>query len=310
MLEEQRCYRMAYKTKAEMMEIICPSKEIRDYWQSISFELTILQMATILVHSVNYFPYSMQSKIIKNMIDIAEDEETKIILSNFLAKAEETLAAFKTSEPDCVFEVMSNDDSETEDGYASEDDSEGLAFDYDTALLIKEKSENRVTSIIKRRVYSNSLYSKKDDLFVGRIDYDKNGDICNISSEMVDEYYEDAIPNKYISMPHPFHQGDVVRNVRTGEWGVIESEPAPGKDFYEFEKHVPAGFKYEYEPFIIVEHISEDGTFYHEHYDPTVLETVPKEDSDKYELYMSAGLMVQGNCSLWYMDYLKENYCK
>lgn len=48
MLEEQRCYRMAYKTKAEMMEIICPSKEIRDYWQGINFELSLIQMVTIL----------------------------------------------------------------------------------------------------------------------------------------------------------------------------------------------------------------------------------------------------------------------
>lgn len=299
---------MDLKTKEELMEIICPSKEIREYWKSINFELSFLQMATILVRSVNYFPYSMQKKIIENMICIAEDEETKAVLSNFLTKSEETLAAFKTSEPDCVFEVMSNDDSLTDEGYASEDDSEGLAFDYDTALLIKEKSENTVTCIIKRRVFSHGQYNEKDDSDVGRIDYDKNGDICNIYSETAKEYYEEAIPNKYISMPHPFHQGDVGRNVRNGEWGVIESEPALGKDFCEFEKQVPAGFKYEYEPLIIVEHISEDGTFYHEHYDPTVLETVPKEDSDKYELYMSAGLMVQGKCSLWYMDYLKENY--
>lgn len=299
---------MDLKTKEELMEIICPSKTLRTYWQSINFELSLLQMATILVHSVNYFPYSMQSKIIENMILITEDQESKTVLSNFLAKAEETFAAFKTSESNCVFEVMSNDASLTEEGHASEDDSEGLAFDYDTALLIKEKSENRVTSIIKRRVFANSQYDEEENSILGRIDYDKNGDISNIFSKTVGEYYDDAIPNKYISMPHPFHRGDVVRNVRNGEWGVVESEPLPGKDFYDFEKQIPAAFKCEYEPLIVVEHIAKDGTFYHEHYDPTVLETVPKEDSNKYELFECAGLLMQGKRSLCYMDYLKENY--
>ncbi len=109
-------------------------------------------------------------------------------------------------------------------------------------------------------------------------------------------------------MPHPFHRGDVVRNVRTGEWGVVESEPATGKDFIDFEEQVPAAFKCEYEPLIVVEHLSHDGKFYHEHSDPTILETVPEEDSEKYELFRSAGLLLQGKSSLCYVDYLKEKY--
>lgn len=273
-----------YQNKDELVEIICPSKEIREYWKSINYDLTILQIAILLVHSVNYFPFSMQIKLIKDMIDIALDKETKTILSNFLSKAEETLAFFKISEPDCVFEVISVDDSFI---YKNpEKATEGLAFDYETALLIKDKCDLHVTEIIKRKIFFNGNYDG-DDGIIGTITYTENGEISSIYGTEIGKSYRDEIPNFYVSLPHPFHKGDVVRNVNTGKFGVITSGPIEGEDFFAFEGNFK--WKQEYEPLVVIEYLGEDNIIYHKHCDPTILESVSKEASHKlYEQYLKA----------------------
>lgn len=115
----------------------------------------------------------------------------------------------------------------------------------------------------------------------------ENGEISSIYGSEIGKSYSEEIPNLYVSLPHPFHKGDVVRNVNTGKLGVIASNPIAGEDFFTFESTLK--WKKEYEPLVVVDYLGEDNIIYHKHCDPTILESVSKDVSHKlYKQYVQA----------------------
>jgi len=290
--------------KEDCLELICPSKDTRNYWQEIGFELTVMQMATIVVNNFNnYFDRQDRIVIISELLNLAEDDSTKIVLNNYLEVEQAKYSNFIKNDIRTVYEVFSvfeKDNNEAEDEL-----SEGLACDFNTAMLIKDKCEDRVSKIVKRKIYTTQNYDDEGDL--ATMEFRKDGKIKEIYCHNSKQDADSIIPAVYISLPHNFHEGDIVKN-KNGQWGIVESSIKPGEDFTTFEQNLKACWKVEYEPLIVVEHLNDGGQFYHAHYDPLTLERVKVEETLKYKFFQASGWLVTGEISLDYFDSIREEY--
>jgi len=290
--------------KETCLDRICPSMDTRKYWQEIGFELTIMQMATIVVNNFNnYFDRKERTLIISELLNLAEDDATRIVLNNYLDFEQEQYAEFIKNDTSTVYEVFSvydSDNGETEDEL-----SEGLACDFNTAMLIKETCEDRVSKIVKRKIYSTKNHDGEGD--IATMEFRKDGEIKEVYFHVSKQDADSVIPSVYVSLPHNFHNGDIVKN-KNGQWGIVECGLKEGEDFTTFEKNLKGCWKVEYEPLIVVEHLNDGGQFYHSHYDPLTLEFVEKEESAKYKFFQVAGWLVKGECSLDTFDSIRAEY--
>jgi len=289
----------------DIFERVCPSKDTRKYWEKIDFKLTVMQLATIIVNNFNnYFNRTERLSMMSYLIKYADDEATKDTLQKYLDTEAAKYNAFIKKDENAVYEVF----SVCEDDSNSEDNSEGLAVDFDTAMLMKEECGDRITKIVKRKLHraneqQNNI--KTDQIAVMEFTKDWKIEEIYCYEPQIDSYL--VIPSIYVYLPHNFHDGDIVKN-KNGQWGVVESGINQGEDFAAFEKSIKDCWKVEYEPLIVVEHLNEGGQFYHAHYDPLTLERVKEEDSLKYQFYQATSWLVTGKISLDYFDSIRERY--
>lgn len=108
----------------------------------------------------------------------------------------------------------------------------------------------------------------------------------------------DPIQSRYVSLPFPFHKGDIVRNVIDGTCGIILTAPKEKESFTDFEKNKRHGLGYYdyFTEYICVYWLREDNTFHkrREH----IFNLEPVTEIKNY------------NAVYKYLKWVSENVCK
>ncbi len=326
---------------------IFPSQTIRDYWQEISFEPILADAALILYYN---YDFDLVKKVaLMRGLEKFADAETKSRIGKYFEEVKNSLEEFQKDYDNAVFEVrVERKAGNLKRNY--DPISEGITKDYSTAIFVAKKIFNdgwgwkKYVSIIKRRVVVKKDFVKTKEMEekpqvyeqVGALIFNCDGEIESIGNEWENDLNSNAItigsfcvhdnseafPNhKYISLPMPFHKGDVVKNVVSGNYCVVKKAPAKGKSFEKFEKSKAYGLGDEkwFEKYIDVFEMREDGYLGYSSTHCFYLEAVSKdEDSYLYGCLKCAGKLIANckdsfqfsNFSNLFVKYLEEKEAK
>ena len=235
------------------------SDTIRSYLERKEVEFTDFEIATLIFKSD--FTYLRKKELLSELRDSTEDETLRKQIDERIKVDEEALASITSDENDILFTLYT---------YYAEFDSYVEKVHFKTYELAKKYGEQihldykiRKTRLISEndiREMSNR-YSSPVDL-VGEICFNQNHEIIRfISYEAIEDrffrntFYLDRFENSYVDFPHPFKAGSIVKNIETGERGIV-SLTYPG---YTKERNRILGFT---DTLILVDYLfKEDYTF-------------------------------------------------
>lgn len=308
---------------------IFPSQTIRDYWQEIGFAPNLADAALILYYNHD-FDLVKKVALMRGLEKFA-DAETKSRIGKYFEEVKSSMAEFQKDYDNAVFEVKVERkwDESFERDYSYW--SEVIAKDFNTALFMAKRffcdyyNGKKYVQIAKRRVVVKKDFVKTKEMEekppvyeqVGTLNFNGDGEIESISNEWENDLNSDAIlvgsfcvhdnseafPNyKYISLPMPFHKGDVVKNVVSGRYGVISKAPVQGKSFEKFEKSKTYGLGTEkwFQQYTDIFEMEDDGYFSWMQTHCFYLEAVPEDRASIQNNCLTAAGELIANCKYPY----------
>lgn len=140
---------------------------------------------------------------------------------------------------------------------------------------------------------------------IGSVLYNNRGEVSRFWSGEISEeelyYYEEKnrFENAYISMPHPFRQGDIVKDMVTGDIGIVICDKTD-EDWESYDKKMKQSEFSDYSDVMVtVEFLYEESCFSHRHINPMRLEFYDaSETNKKNKLLQSASYLINGYGSL------------
>lgn len=262
------------------MDKYIESKYVRERYAEIGFELTDFQKATIIwnKHSLTY------NECLEELAKICEstsDMQLKEQIKERIAYEKKVFARLKESNDENVVYIVK-----------TADDLYGVFTKFDTALLqakkiVMEEYTGDEIRIEKHLVVTGDEvpatqkmgpFGNYTESYLGYpiayVELDKNGEIIYIVSEELCEeeknvdhgYNRERFEFKFFELPYVHIQGLPVKNVVTGEYGIMATDK---KEWDEFLDKVRAGLHVDYAD---VSHmvfcLTKDGIWSHEHWNP------------------------------------------
>lgn len=318
---------LKYNNLDEILRGIFPSKTVRKYWKQIHFQPALADVALILFYNQEK-PLCEKIALMQSLMHYV-DESTQEKIQKYLVAKEEELLEFQKEYDDTVFDVQVEYTWEQNDFMQEYDyHSEVIVKDFQSALFMLNKLANnhmmshKFFQIVKRRVVKKDDFSVIDQDEGRAVVYEKvgcmevgfDGYITSVNNEWENDLNADSIcigsfgvddseifPNeKYISLPHPFHRGDIVRDVVNDCYGVVVSAPVANQSFEAFEKDEENGLggkEYfgKYVEILIFD--EEDGTFGNTSTHAFNLEKVQRENSLRHACLSDVGMILKNSGS-------------
>lgn len=226
-----------------MIELI-ESAYVRERYKEIGFQLTDFQKATLIWNKPNItrsFRLSLLADLAKN----TKDNKLREQINERIAYEEKAMAQFETELYGEVVYVV----SDRETGSAGYFGKYKTAFAYAQSRIKKEKScylieKHKMINgdnipLVKTSLrVSPYFFAKKPE---EKVEYsgepiaclylDENADILDLWSnelderedDKVDEYRKERFENHFLELPYIYHEGDPVRYILTGEYGIIKT---------------------------------------------------------------------------------------
>ena len=290
-------------------EEIMPSKTLRDYYVEHKLDLTENQ----LIKLAQRIPLEKRIEIFEYILEAPEDEKIATYLVNQIEMEKFRIREMEGPKKDAVYYLYQ---------YVPEDDydpqEEGIYKQVSTAIrlgtklgnefkferhIVKDLSEDEIQKLekaaetddlddtIDMRAYFNEkgqvtgieYYPKESDEAYNRL--------FEIESEF-DMYFDNEI---YRNFPCPFDNGDYIREVSRGEFGIMHVNPDREKWL---ENLLSRGIIPEDEEYC--EFPDEDGEFCHGHFMSADLERITLEDipEEMRDLMEAASYLVKGKGSI------------
>lgn len=199
------------------MELI-PSKDVRNYLAEIEKGFTDFEKAALSYNSEN-----KREDIIAELKKLqAETKDERLIqqIEERFQHDEEVLNSLRKADENTIF-LLEIYEPEDEQYYRC-----GCYSSFEAAKGFAD-TIGRAYKINRLRLHSENEILKDEEEAegeLGYIAYDEDGSLYDWwmrgeSEEWCsnDLRFEDA----YITMPHPFKKGDIVRDIRTGEFGIV-----------------------------------------------------------------------------------------
>lgn len=294
------------------LEILIPSKTVRDYVVQTDWTFTDAQKAALLAHGwISDLPLSDQLSHLKTLRDSTDDTELKAQITTYLDRMERSLHELMDYRDNCIY-VLKIENDEYGDNY-HHISPEGYYFDWDTAC-VRGWKHNRRFQIEKLFVEDEN---DCENYVIAYIHFDKNGDAVYLSNELNAPEREPFL-DTFFPLPNPFERGDIVRRVgsdRSEDFGIVETSQKECQEDYERRKSKSHLFTEFGDDRIRVVFLNDDGTFSHAHVIPMYLERYQPEwgphdteDGTRDNLLLAASDMYKGEGSLdelWYftMEY-------
>lgn len=296
------------------MELI-PSKDVRAFMQNLGREFTDAEKATIIYNLRE--DRTKRFDELRKLMEATNDLTLKKEIQERFDYENKMFDSFATARQDCVY-VLCYCDYESEDGRM-------ITEEYFSNLEAARKwglSLEQDYQVDKVRIQTIAECDPDEDLYerIGSANYDENGILTYIQSDEVDEkenprYNDDECQRfelAYVTIPHPFKHGDVVRNVITGGIGIVYSWNSKW-DWDKFEAYLhECGLSGDYPDIgMNVEMLHENGDFCHTHPSPLELEYANLTKADReYDVMDAASELFKGHGSIEYLQMMIEEYLK
>lgn len=339
---------LTFQDLDDILRVVFPSKTVRKYWEQIHFQPKPADMALILYYNED-IPLCEKIALMRALLNYV-DETTKVRIQKYLDGIKEELQEFQKEYDDTVFDIQVEYTWEEQDFKQEYDyQSQVVVKDFQSAIFMMNKLANdhmrshKFFKIVKRKVVSQTEFSVINpdvgratvyekvgfmrisvDGYVELLDNnwsnDLNDDSVYIGSFGVDD--SELFPNeKYISLPFPFHRGDIVRDVVNKCYSVVVTAPVENQSFAEFEKDGEKGLgdkEYFTQYVNVLEFDEQDGTFGNTATHAFYLEKVKEENSCRHACLADAGMIVEtcedyfrvAELSNMLRKYRKENEAK
>lgn len=291
------------------MEQFIPSKDMRKYLDKINFRFSDSEKATIIYNS-----NTCLQKIHEELIQIAKTTEDAVLRKQIEERVAYDLNSIKMLKMNQGGFFYSLD---VFDAWDNEYENEGYYTTFEAAKLTAEKFARKYI-ITKSKLYDKEMEPENEDINpeAGAVAFDATGELDYFWSEAVaqKEWAANRIERKsrfeehYISFPHPFQRGDIVKNVLTDEVGIIADIPALEEDDIKDDNNGLLDRLLSCRDYsdasIRIEFLMDDGQFRHEHVLPIYLEyaDLDEQDSRKQLMESARDLMLgKGSIELFQM---------
>ena len=313
----------------KLLEKHIPSKDYLDYIRQNDITHSDYEVAAILSHCISD-PFRLHEEL-EFISNNTSDEKLKEEIENKINNDNRLYEMFKNnSEKEAVY-VVYEYDKEYDEHFIY-----GYFYHFDKALE-KAMESGQEFKIEKQKVQGdnpkktiahgawNPHYDKdahietyqmddyEDNL--GTILYKEDGEIKyfyvkdlsilnRTDDELLNDIYKDNFENVYMYLEHPFEIGDIVKDVRNNQVGIVELSK---EEYDAFSEKVKGGFYADdFDSGTIVSYLHEDGCFVHDHPLPFFLEKYEPESEDgNFELLTSASYLLKHQTSL---DHFTEAY--
>lgn len=310
------------------LEILIPSKDVRDYVKEVNWTFTDAQKAALLVHG--NLPLKEQYSHLQALQNSTADPKLQEQIKEYLNRADRELRAFKENSDKNHIYILK---VEEEDISYTRMLPSGYFFDWEMACEYgrKEKlpfyiEKHLVGDVKNLGNYEDAEYYDYEIACLvfnkdGEADYFDSGEISYDKENEETDFYE-SFQTAFYEVPNPFEKGDIVKITGTEEYGIVDTSQKRWKESlarYETPEWIQmrkTGAVDYTDVQIRVEFLNDDGTFSHRHINPIYLERYQiKEDwqngSPRDKLLMYAGLVHQGEGSLddlyfFTMDYRND----
>lgn len=291
------------------MDHFIPSKDMRKYLDIINFRFSDSEKATIIYNS-----NTCLQKIHDELMQIAKTTEDAVLrkqIEERVACDLNSIKMLKMNEGGFFYAL------DVFDTWDNEYENEGYYTTFEMAKLTAEKFTRKYI-ITKSKLYDKEMEPENGGINpeVGAIAFDVTGELDYFWSEAVSqkEWAANRIERKsrfeerYISFPHPFQRGDIVKNVLTDEVGIIADIPVFEEDDINDDNNELWDRLLSYRDYtdasIRIEFLMEDGQFRHEHVLPIYLEYANLDEQDRRKQLMESArdlLMGEGSIELFQM---------
>lgn len=201
------------------MEQYIPSKDMRNYLDKINFRFSDSEKAIIIYNS-----NICLQKIHEELIQIAKTTENAVLRKQIEERVAWDLNSIKMLKMNQGGFFYALD---VFDAWDNEYENEGYYTTFEMAKLTAEKFAKKYI-ITKSKLFDKDVEPEKGDINpeIGAIAFNANGELDYFWSKSMAkrEWAARRIERKsqfeerYISFPHPFQKGDIVKNVLTNEW--------------------------------------------------------------------------------------------
>lgn len=320
------------ETPAPGLELLVPSRFVREYVQKTGWVFTDYQKAALLAHSD--FPLQKKYDLLQKLREDTRDGILREKIGEYLAEKEQSFRVFQQNDDHRFIYTLEVDDPDFEGG---DPIPEGFFFDYALAISYGKRKKLPFTVekhliatepelVCKHTGYWNPYVGMpEEDLIeeyereydgevVGRLRFTGSGEADDLWSEEEEPsdkraylqklFAPDAIENFFFEPPNPFERGDVVQLVGTEEYGIVATSQAEWRKFISHKRDC-----YDFgDANLIVEFLTKDGSFSHSHVNPVFLELYRLNCSDwdtaspRDRLLETASLLMQGQGSLEALD--------
>ena len=281
------------------LEILAPSKDVRDHILKTGWTFTDAQKATLLANSwIGGQPLEDQLGHLRTLRNGTDDLELKGQITAYLDRMERRLRELKNNQDKSCVYILKVETDEDGDDYCHIMP-EGYFFDWEMACA-KGREQ-------KRRFQIEKLLMSDENEIISYIQFDREGRAIYLS-HTYDDPEEERFVRSFFPLPNPFERGDIVRRVgsdRPEDYGIVETSQKRCREDYERWKDNPGLFTEFGDDRIRVVFLCEDGTFSHAHIIPIYLERYQPEwgphdteSGTRDNLLLEASAMYQGEGSL------------
>lgn len=288
------------KEEMEELEVLIPSKDVRNYIIETGWVFTDEQKAVLLVYGCE--PLKEQHSHLQKLKNNTTDRDLQKRIAGYLNREDLRFQAFKENKDKAYIYILKV--KEEDISYSSILPTEYF-FDLDMAYECGRETD--LPFMIEKYLVEAPEITGRYDPTTTFLEFDKDGEAVCFSGKIPDDEIISEDFQAFFEVPNPFEQGDIVRLAGTEDYGIVATPQEWWKrDLakYKTAEWIQKGIEMDFsDAQIVVEFLNDDGTFSHAHINPICLERYqPKEDRKQYspmdELLISASLLHQGEGSL------------
>ena len=284
---------------------MCPSYTVRNYWREIGWQPSLKQLVIMAVHGHSFDLHQIRWMLCLQKL---ADGELRQQIDTWLSRVENYLQVFQETDDCQFFDIIADTKDDGVVHYSTRN--------FDEALIIAQTIRHPQKIEISKREFTgkddlNEECNEYSDDNIGYMVFGKDGFVESFWDYKVClEEINDTIPNEDFFVPHSYHQGDVVRcfdfDGNEGNWGIVHGvfEGQSAEEKYKKRK-CPAT---EFEEQLIVELMDDNGTFGHWHCHPYNVEKLEDDNSSRYQVLETAGMVISGKAYLQELSMFKEKY--
>ena len=297
-----------------MVKDIIRSKDVRKYINEIGHQFMDKELATLIYNTDWSIPE--KHKELLELGNLTTDIELKRQIEERVNYDNSCMEQIKSSSGNCVFklEIWVEEDDEYTDA--------GMFASWQLAEYHAQKS-TRKFRVTKMAVYNTKQEWDEDDWCeseIAYIQYNEKGQARyywgnDIDNSDLQNYERKRFEYAYVTVPHPFEEGDIVRIIGTDDIGIVRFDK---KDKWkEWDEMLKSGEGWlpnwdpDYSDISFpIEIPNENAEFGHFHVSPLDVEYAELEDDERKNLLEMASYLVKGRCYIQEFQAYCEHYAE